>query len=242
MQYWAITDPGCVRTQNQDAYVIEALDGALLCVVCDGMGGAKSGNVASALAAEIFSQAVKSLWKPGLTQADVDAALTHAVKLTNFNVYDQAMSFEDFAGMGTTLAAMLVEADRITIVNVGDSRVYRINASGIHQVTKDHSLVQMMVDRGDLTPEQARSYPGKNMITRAVGTEAAVQCDLFHLAPEWEEILLLCTDGLTNLVEDQEILFEIMYNEDRQACCRRLVDIALSRGAPDNVTCVLVKA
>ena len=152
------------------------------------------------------------------------------------------MSFEDFAGVGTTLAAMLVEADRITVVNVGDSRVYRINASGIHQVTKDHSLVQMMVDRGDLTPEQARSYPGKNMITRAVGTEAAVQCDLFHLAPEWEEILLICTDGLTNLVEDQEILFEIMYNEDRQACCRRLVDIALNRGAPDNVTCVLVKA
>ena len=242
MQYWAITDPGCVRTQNQDAYITEALDGALLCAVCDGMGGAKSGNVASALAAEIFAQAVKSIWKPGMEQKDVDTMLINAVKVTNFTVYDQAVSVADFAGMGTTLAAMLVENGRVTVVNVGDSRVYRINASGIDQVTKDHSLVQMMIDRGELTPEAGRSYPGKNMITRAVGTESAVQCDVFHLEPEWGETLLLCTDGLTNLVEDQEILFEIMYNEDRQACCRRLVDIAINRGAPDNVTCVLVKA
>lgn len=242
MQYWAITDPGCVRTENQDAYMTEELSGALLCVVCDGMGGAKSGNVASALAAEIFTQAVKSVWKPGLEQKDVDTILVNAVKVTNFAVYDQAVSFEAFAGMGTTLAAMLVENGRITVVNVGDSRVYRVNAEGIRQVTKDHSLVQMMVDRGELTPEAARTYPGKNMITRAVGTEPAVQSDLFHLQPEWGETLLICTDGLTNLMEDQEILFEIMYNEDRQACCRRLLDIAISRGAPDNVTCILVQA
>lgn len=242
MQYWAITDPGCVRTENQDAYITEQLDGALLCAVCDGMGGAKSGNVASALAAEIFAQAVKSLWKPGLEQKDVDTLLLNAVKVTNFTVYDQAVSFEDFAGMGTTLAAMLVESSRITVVNVGDSRVYRVNAEGIRQVTKDHSLVQMMIDRGELTPEQGRSYPGKNMITRAVGTEPTVQSDLFHMDPQWGEILMICTDGLTNLVEDQEILFEIMYNEDRQACCRRLLDIAISRGAPDNVTCILVQA
>lgn len=242
MQYWAITDPGCVRTQNQDAYITEELDGALLCAVCDGMGGAKSGNIASALAGEIFAQTVKSAWKPGMEQSAVDTLLRNAVKLTNFTVYDQAVSVEDFAGMGTTLAAILVENSRITVVNVGDSRVYRVNADGIRQVTKDHSLVQMMIDRGELTPEQGRAYPGKNMITRAIGTEAAVQCDLFHLKPEWGETLLICTDGLTNLVEDQEILFEIMYNEDRQACCRRLLDIALSRGAPDNVTCILVQA
>ena len=242
MQYWAMTDPGCVRTQNQDAYITEALDRALLCAVCDGMGGAKSGNVASALAAEIFAQAVRSTWKPGMSQADVDTMLVNAVKLTNFTVYDQSMSFEEFSGMGTTLAAMLVENGRVTVVNVGDSRVYRINAEGIRQVTKDHSLVQMMIDRGELTPEAARSYPGKNMITRAVGTEPTVQSDLFHMDPQWGEILMICTDGLTNLVEDQEILFEIMYNEDRQACCRRLLDIAISRGAPDNVTCILVQA
>ena len=241
MQYWAMTDPGCVRTENQDAYLTEALDGALLCVVCDGMGGAKSGNVASALAVEIFAQAVKASWRPGLEQKSVDTLLLHAVKITNFTVYDQAMNCEDFSGMGTTLAAMLVETDRITVVNVGDSRAYRVNADGIRQVTKDHSLVQMMVDRGELTAEAARSYPGKNMITRAIGTEATVQGDVFHLQPQWGETLVLCTDGLTNLVEDQEILFEIMYSEDRQICCRRLLDIAINRGAPDNVTCILIQ-
>ncbi len=242
MQYWAITDPGCVRTENQDAYIIEELNGALLCAVCDGMGGAKSGNIASALTAEIFAQAVKGAWKPGMDQKTLDTLLLNAVKVTNFTVYDQAMSVEDFAGMGTTLAAILVENDRVTVVNVGDSRVYRINADGIRQVTKDHSLVQMMIDRGELTQEQGRTYPGKNMITRAVGTEAAVQSDLFHLRSDWGEIWLICTDGLTNLLEEQEILFEIMYNEDRQTCCRRLLDIAISRGAPDNVTCILVQA
>ena len=241
MRYWAMTDPGCMREENQDAYLIERLDGAMLCAVCDGMGGAKSGNVASALAAEIFSQGVKSAWKPGMDLQQVETVLRNAVKLTNFTIYDQAVTYEDFAGMGTTLVAVLVEEKRATVVNVGDSRLYRINAQGIHQVTKDHSLVQMMIDRGELTPQEARSYPGKNMITRAVGTETAVQCDVFHLQPEWGETLLLCSDGLTNMMEDQEILFEIMYNEDRQACCRRLMDIAISRGAPDNVTCILVQ-
>lgn len=241
MRYWAMTDPGCMREENQDAYLIERLDGAMLCAVCDGMGGAKSGNVASALAAEIFSQGVKSAWKPGMDPQQVETVLRNAVKLTNFTIYDQAVTYEDFAGMGTTLVAVLVEEKRATVVNVGDSRLYRINAQGIHQVTKDHSLVQMMIDRGELTPQEARSYPGKNMITRAVGTETAVQCDVFHLQPEWGETLLLCSDGLTNMMEDQEILFEIMYNEDRQACCRRLMDIAISRGAPDNVTCILVQ-
>ncbi len=241
MQYWAMTDPGCVRTENQDAYITEMLDGALLCAVCDGMGGAKSGNVASALAAEIFVQAVKNTWRPGMEQKDVDTLLLGAVKMANFNVYDQSVSFEGFEGMGTTLAAMLVEKGRVTAVNVGDSRIYRINADGIHQVTKDHSLVQLMIDRGELTQEEARCYPGKNMITRAIGTEPAVQCDLFHLEPQWGETWLICTDGLTNLMEDQEILFEVMYNEDRQACCRRLLDIAISRGAPDNVTCILAQ-
>lgn len=241
MRYWAMTDPGCVREENQDAYLIEKLEGAMLCAVCDGMGGAKSGNVASALAAEIFSQGVKAGWKPGLDKEQVQTLLHNAVKVANFTLYDQAMRYEDFAGMGTTLVAALLEESRVTVVNVGDSRLYRINAQGIVQVTRDHSLVQMMIDRGELTAQEARSYPGKNMITRAVGTEAAVHSDVFCLEPEWGETLLLCTDGLTNLMTDEEILFEIMYNEDRQACCRRLLEIAISRGAPDNVTCILVQ-
>lgn len=242
MQYWALTDPGCVRPQNQDAYKIETLDNnSLLCVVCDGMGGAKSGNIASTLAADVFTQSVVSSWKPGMGQDAVDALLHSAVKLANYTVYDQAMEFVDFAGMGTTLVAVLIQGKMATVVNVGDSRLYHILPDRIRQVTKDHSLVQMMIDRGELSAQDAKIYPGKNMITRAVGTEPVVMCDLFHLELEREDTLLACTDGLTNLLDDQEILFEIVYDEDRQRCCQRLLKIALDRGAPDNVTCVLMQ-
>jgi len=241
MQYWALTDPGCVRSQNQDAYQIEELDkSTILCVVCDGMGGAKSGNVASTLAVDVFTQEIKRSWMPDMDAERLDQMLYSAIKLTNFTVYDQASQFEEFTGMGTTLVAALIRGKQATIVNVGDSRAYHIGQDGIRQLTVDHSLVQMMVDRGELSPEKARNYPGKNLITRAIGTEPVVNCDIFHRKLEKEDCLLLCTDGLSNLMDDQEILFEVAYGEDKQQCCQRLLDIAKNRGAPDNVTSLLV--
>lgn len=242
MQYWGITDPGCTRTQNQDAYQVEVLDrNTLLCVVCDGMGGAKSGNVASTLAVDVFVQEVKRTWVPGMDPDVADQMLRNAVKLTNFTVYDQAQQFEEFTGMGTTLVAVLIQGKYTTVVNVGDSRAYSIKLGGVHQLTTDHSLVQMMVDRGELTPEQARCYPGKNLITRAIGTEPVVECDIIHRRNEQGECLLLCTDGLSNLVDEQEILFEVVHGLNKQSSCERLLDIAKNRGAPDNVTCVLIQ-
>jgi protein phosphatase len=241
MQYWALTDPGCVRSQNQDTYITEQLDrNTLLCVVCDGMGGAKSGNVASSLAVEVFAEEIRRCWKPGMESDRIDQMLKSAVKLANFTVFDQAAQFEEFSGMGTTLVAALIRDNKATLVNVGDSRVYGINRSGIRLLTKDHSLVQMMVDRGDLTAEVAKSYPGKNLITRAVGTEPMVMCDIYHKEVSKGDYLLLCTDGLSNVMDDQEILFEVVHGVNKQHCCQRLLDIAKNRGAPDNVTSVLV--
>ena len=242
MQSWGLTDPGCVRTQNQDAYQIEQLDrNTLLGVVCDGMGGAKSGNIASTLAVDVFVQEIKRSWTSSMNPDKIDQMLRGAVKLANFTVFDQAAQFEEFDGMGTTLTAVLIKGRNATVVNVGDSRVYAVDAGGIFQLTKDHSLVQMMVERGELTPERARTYPGKNYITRAIGTEAVVNCDLFHKKLMGNEYLLLCTDGLTNLVDDQEILFEVVHGTNKQQCCERLLNIAKNRGAPDNVTCVLLQ-
>ena len=215
MQSWGLTDPGCVRKQNQDSYRMEQLDrGNLLCIVCDGMGGAKSGNIASSLAVDVFVEEVRRCWKPVMEQDKVDQMLRSAVKLANFTVYDQSRQFEEFDGMGTTLVAVMVRGRKATVVNVGDSRAYHVGKSGIRQVTKDHSLVQMMVDRGDLTPEVAKSYPGKNFITRAI--------------------------GLSNRLDDQEILFEVVHGVYKQNCCKRLLNIAKNRGAPDNVTSVLI--
>ena len=241
MQYWGLTDPGCARTQNQDSYQIVSLDkNTLLCVVCDGMGGAKSGNVASSLAVDVFAQEIKRTWKSDMDAEQLDQMLYSAVKLANFTVYDQAQQFEDFAGMGTTLVALLIQGKKATVVNVGDSRAYHVDQNGIQQLTVDHSLVQMMIARGELSPEMARSYPGKNLITRAIGTEPVVNCDIFHRKVERGDCLLLCTDGLTNIIDDQEILFEITYGAEKEQCCQRLLEIAQKRGAPDNVTSILV--
>lgn len=242
MQCWGITDTGCVRGQNQDTFQIEYLNSeAVLCIVCDGMGGAKSGNVASALASEVFVGEIRRTWTDGMDQKQIDQMFQAAVKLANFTVFDQGQQFEEFSGMGTTLVAVLVQDREATVVNVGDSRAYHINGNGIKKVTIDHSLVEMMVLRGELTPEEARNYPGKNYITRAVGTEPVAECDLFHLDMERGDCLLLCSDGLSNIIDEQEILFEVVHGSEKSHCCQQLLDIAKMRGAPDNVTCVLVQ-
>ena len=241
MQSWGLTDPGCVRKQNQDAYRIEQLDrNTLLCVLCDGMGGAKSGNIASTLAVEVFAEEIRRSWVKNMDDDRIDQMMRSAVKLANFTVFDQAAQIEEFSGMGTTLVAVLIQGKKATLVNVGDSRAYGINRNGIRQITKDHSLVQLMVDRGDLTPEVAKSYPGKNFITRAIGTETIVMCDIYHWEVSKGDYILLCSDGLSNLMDDQEILFEVVHGVNKQQCCKRLLNIAKNRGAPDNVTSVLI--
>lgn len=242
MQYWTITDPGCTRVQNQDALQVEQLGrNTLLCVICDGMGGAKSGNVASSLAVEVFTQEIKRSWNEDMDLEQSDQMLASAVKLANFTVHDQSRQFEEFSGMGTTLVALLIHGKQATIVNVGDSRAYSITEDGVEQLTMDHSLVQMMIQRGELTREQAKTYPGKNLITRAIGTETVVNCDIFHRRVNGKECFLLCTDGLSNMVDEQEMLFEVVHGNNRESACERLVAIAKNRGAPDNITCALVQ-
>ena len=241
MQCWGLTDPGCVRKQNQDAYLIEELDrNTLLCVVCDGMGGAKSGNVASQMAAEVFVQEVQRSWMTGMSKERTSQIMQAAVRQANTTVFDQSRQFEEFQGMGTTLVAALIQGKLATVVNVGDSRAYKVDQDGIRQITKDHSMVQLMVDRGELTPEMAKTYPGKNLITRAVGTEPTVVTDVFQLEMEKDDCLLLCSDGMSNMMDDQEILFEVVHGVNKEGCCQRLLDIAMGRGAPDNVTSVLI--
>ena len=180
------------------------------------------------------------VWKSSLDGEKIDLMLESAVKLANFTVFDQSQQFEDFSGMGTTLVAALIRGKEAVIVNVGDSRAYGVNRNGIRRLTTDHSLVQVMIERGELTPEQARTYPGKNFITRAVGTEPVLECDVYHVDIERGDCLLFCSDGLTNMMDDQEILFEVVHGVNKQHCCQNLLDIAKNRGAPDNVTCVMV--
>lgn len=240
MDVWGLTDVGIVRKQNQDYYdVVEFGHDCMLAIVCDGMGGAKSGNVASRLAADAFCGEVRRNIRPELLVEDVKRIMTDAIALANQAVYEHAQLSDDYTGMGTTLVAAFVCGKTVIVANVGDSRAYLMTSGGIRQITVDHSVVQMMLRRGEISREQARTHPVKNLITRAVGTEQRVVCDIFTLPVERGDYILLCSDGLSNLVTDQEILFEVEHCTDKAKCCRNLIDVAKNRGAPDNVTCVL---
>ncbi|MBQ1647786.1 MAG: Stp1/IreP family PP2C-type Ser/Thr phosphatase [Bacteroidales bacterium] len=241
MEVWGVTDPGLVRAQNQDYYLLQKLGSHdLLAVVCDGMGGARSGNIASRLAAEVFTKEIKLGYRPNMTQDQADYLLRTSISIANSAVFENAELNPEMKGMGTTLVAVLVVNMRAYFANVGDSRGYLMNRQGIQRVTVDHSLVELMVQRGELSSEQAKTYPGKNYITRAVGTEPTVECDLYTSALRQGDCILLCSDGLTNQLADQELLFEVIHGVNKQDCCQRLLGIVKDRGALDNVTAVLV--
>ena len=240
MDAWGLTDLGNVRKQNQDFYDIVTLHpNQLLLVVCDGMGGAKSGNVASRLATEVFVGEVRRTAREDMNAGQIGQMLRDAVSLANQAVFEQSKVSSDFTGMGTTLVAAVLLLDRAVIANVGDSRAYIFDKDGIRFMTVDHSLVELMVRRGEITREQAKTHPSKNLITRAVGTEANVDCDLYNQELRPGDAVLLCSDGLSNEMADQEILFEVVHGVQKDGCCQRLLDIAKGRGAPDNVTVVL---
>ena len=242
MEIWGATDQGMVRKQNQDYYRVKELaQGQYLAVVCDGMGGSKSGDVASRLASEVFLQDVEQSVYPDMEQSEIVQMLVSAVKSANRAVYEQSQVSADFAGMGTTLVAVFSQQGDAYILNVGDSRCYYVARDEISQITEDHSVVGLMVARGQITEEEARNHPNKNLITRAVGTESRVECDCFYLRLDQGEYLLLCSDGLSNMVTRPELLYEITHGSDGMETCRRMIEIAKKRGAPDNVTAVLLR-
>lgn len=240
VQIWGLTDPGNIRSQNQDAFEIVNFghDRALM-IVCDGMGGAKSGNVASSMAVEAFVAEVRRSQKLAVGTERVSAILRGALEIANKAVYEHAQLSDEYAGMGTTLTAAFLLKNTVVVINVGDSRAYHFSAHGVEQITCDHSIVELMVQRGELTREQAKTYPGKNLITRAVGTEPSVEGDVYVQELQKDDCLLLCSDGLSNEMADQEMLFEVAHGMRKSTCCERLLDIAKNRGAPDNVTVVL---
>ncbi len=167
-------------------------------------------------------------------------------KFPNFQIHIttkitcKAQKESDCYGMGTTLVGAVVTPQNAVIVNVGDSRAYKISSAGIEQITRDHSLVEEMLERGELTREEARFHPSKNLITRALGTEPHIKPDIFTVLVEEGDFIMLCTDGLTNVMDDQEILFEVMHGGDPALCCERLVETCNNRGGPDNITIVMI--
>lgn len=242
MELWGITDKGAVRSQNQDAYQAGFIGsgGLGFAVVCDGMGGALAGNIASTMALRRFWDEVSGRCAAGLPE-DPEQALRAALEAANEEVYLRSCGDPACQGMGTTLVCALTDGQRAWVLNVGDSRCYLADGESIRRVSRDHSLVEVLVARGEITQEQARTHPRKNLITRALGVEGKVTPDVYAVDCPPGSFLLLCSDGLSNQVTEQEILYEILHAGPPETCCRRLLDIALKREAPDNVTAVLLQ-
>ena len=238
MKIYSKTDIGLKRDQNQDCVWSEMLtDGACAAVLCDGMGGETHGELASSMAVEIISKRIRENFSELMSRNTVRNLLITAVSAVSD---ESARNFG--AVMGTTCVAAIVSGGRAYIVNVGDSRCYHLFSSDdsdcIQQVTRDHSHVQDLVDRGEITAEQARNHPDRSKITRAIGAESLVTPDYYEVELGGGEMLLLCSDGLSSYVDDMDIL-DICFENPARDICGALIDRANESGGHDNISVAL---
>lgn len=234
------TDRGRVRPMNEDAYDIGKFeDGAVWAVVCDGMGGVNGGDIASMKTVDVIAKAFAKTYREESDENSIRSMLLSALNAANTYVYEAAKEDEGLSGMGTTAVAVVVKDDTAYIAHVGDSRAYLIRGDSIEQVTKDHSMVQILVERGELTEEEAMKHPKKNFITRAVGVEEELDVEYNEIPLQESDAILLCTDGLSNCVSKEEIL-SIILEHGALASPDLLVQRAIERGGNDNITVVVI--
>lgn len=246
MKSFGLTDKGKVRKDNQDSFIIEKCDAkdCLVVALCDGMGGAKAGGLASQLSNKAFVSYIYAKLTSRVNRAlDFQKVLRDACTEANGVAYEYSQFDEEYNGMGTTIVGGVVKSNgNGYIINVGDSRAYHISRrlDCITQITRDHSLVEELVEYGAITKEQAKTHPQRNVITRALGSEAQVEADYFEFSLQGGDFLLLCSDGLSNIVSDEEILAYAKEYPEPELLCRSLMSKALNRGAGDNVTVLAV--
>jgi PPM family protein phosphatase len=234
----AVTDRGRKRPSNEDAFGYSVEAG--IYVVCDGMGGAAAGEIASNLAVD---EVLRQLTHRGeAAETPLLAAAEGAVNAANEAIYTRAQRNRRFSGMGTTLVVMVTNERRILVLNIGDSRCYRLRAGQLEQVTQDHSLVEEQVRLGRMTQVEALRSPLRNVITRALGTQCQVTPDVFELEAAAGDLFLLCSDGLTRELPDEVIQSILARELPLETLSTRLVDAAKKAGGHDNITCLLVKA
>lgn len=237
-KYSVKSDKGMVRAINQDSCYLTVFDDNMcFAVVCDGMGGPKAGDIASDIAIRNISERFAAGWRKGLTTDSVKNLLTTSICAANICVFDAAASNPDFAGMGTTVVAAVLKNDTLITAHVGDSRAYLVS-DGLYQITKDHSLVQELVDSGELTRDEAKTYPYKNVITRALGINEHIEIDFTERKINSNDRILLCSDGLSNFVSEEN-LYHITADNEVTETAVLLVNEANNNGGGDNVTAVV---
>jgi len=238
MKAYAKTDVGSKRSMNQDFfYCSEIAVGSFhnLFIVADGMGGHKAGDHASKLCVESMVESIgKSSHKTPVT------IFEEAVNIANEKIYSEANEHLEFDGMGTTMVACTILNQTMYIANIGDSRLYLLRES-LSQITNDHSLVEELVKQGNLTESEARVHPQKNIITRALGTDIQVNADYFEITVEKGDIILLCSDGLSNMLDDEDMAYIIKHSDTLEEAGTALVEQANRNGGDDNITVVLAQ-
>jgi len=241
MRIAAKTDMGQVRLRNEDYYGVGELPGGFVwAVICDGMGGAAGGDVASRSAVQLISGALASSFQEHMSSRSIKNLLVTALDNANTRVYDLAEGNDALMGMGTTVVAAIVNGRKACIAHAGDSRAYLLSGGGSMQLTKDHSVVQAMVDNGQLTEDEARDHPRKNLLTRVLGVAETLEADYCEEELPPGGVLLLCTDGLTNCVDSAQFPALLAQN-GFAGLADNLVQLANEQGGQDNITVVAIE-
>lgn len=239
MMVYTHTDIGRRRKENQDCAAYAVLEDAVFAVVCDGMGGSNAGSEASSRAVSIIKERIIKSYRSDYDSNRIRNLLVAAVKTANAVVYDLGSAVPEWNGMGTTCVAALVRGNILHTVNVGDSRAYLITHE-IKQITRDHSMVMNLYERGDITREELKNHPKRNVITRAVGVAEDVEPDYFENEIPQNAAVILCSDGLSNYC-DEGVIFRLTKDLPPEEVPKALVKIALDNGGSDNITAALIK-
>ena len=240
MRFFSKTDIGTKRAENQDrVFAGQLSDSACAIVICDGMGGENAGSRASQMTVDFITTRFKRDFHDESNRNTIRNLMVNAVVTANTLVYEEACEDSEKYGMGTTCVAAIVHNERAHIINVGDSRAYRIFDDNIQQITKDHTYVRTLIDDGTITEEEGLIHPNRNAITRAIGAEAAVVPDYFEVELSGDDILLLCSDGLHTYGNDAQIA-EIIVNNPKNKACDLLIDYAIAKDGRDNITVAII--
>ncbi|MCY6356730.1 Stp1/IreP family PP2C-type Ser/Thr phosphatase [Clostridium sp. ZS2-4] len=232
-----LSDRGNIREINEDYLDFYEDDNVQVYVIADGMGGHNAGDVASKTAVDSCINYIKSLEK--IHEDDLEKVLRDAVAYANGIIYEKSKVSENLNGMGTTITVCLIKQNEVAIANVGDSSCFSIDNRGIEKITKDHSLVQELIDDGSITEQEALRHPNKNIITRALGTRKTVDIDIFQRKKYEIQKIILCTDGLTNEVNKNE-MYDIILKNNNKESCKMLVQAAKNKGGRDNISVIVV--
>ena len=247
MRFFGMSDVGMQRSLNEDNFSVDVAEGVVVALVCDGMGGANAGEVASRIACKCFIGTIipklreikTSIEDSAETVVRIDRAIYEACEKANSEIYLASKEDNTLSGMGTTLSGCMIDGDMLWTFNVGDSRVYHVTDSEAKQLTVDHSFVQALVDNGKITPEEAQNHPNRNVILRALGVQSKVECDVTHFKTECG-CYLVCSDGMSNYFDEKEFVNIVSSDKPISERAEELIAFANSHGGSDNITVVLI--